>query len=174
MKFGYPLFTLVSAGIVVLDQITKGLVLKTIPLHECHPLVAGVLNLCHVRNRGIAFGFLSREDSPVMMILLTAITLVAVVFVVVWFSRLKADGSSSSGMGISLSLILGGAVGNLIDRIRLGEVIDFIDVYLGAYHWPAFNVADSAITIGTLWLALNVLFPGAPGSGHHAGGKRKG
>lgn len=172
MKVGYPLFILVSAGIVVLDQITKWLVLKTIPLHESYPLIDGVLNLCHVRNRGIAFGILNRGGSQITMVLLTLVTLAAVVLVVFWFRRLKAEGKGGSALG--LSLILGGAVGNLIDRIRLGEVIDFLDLHLGDYHWPAFNVADSAITIGTLWLALTILFPGKSASDDPARGKRKG
>jgi signal peptidase II len=172
MKVGYPLLILGSAGIVVLDQITKWAVLRTIPLYESFPLIDGLLNLCHVRNRGVAFGFLNRAGSQVTLYLLILVTLVAVVLVVVWFGKLRSEGGGRGAFG--LSLILGGAVGNLVDRVRLGEVVDFLDFHLGAYHWPAFNVADSAVTVGTLWLALNLLFPDKSGSHGPVQGKRKG
>ena len=172
MKMGYPLFILGSAAIVALDQVTKWVVVKSVPLYESFPIVDGVLSLCHVRNRGIAFGFLNRAGSQVTFYLLTFVTLAAVALVVFWFSRLKAEGKGGTALG--LCLILGGAVGNLIDRIRIGEVVDFLDFHLGAYHWPAFNVADSAITVGTLWLALKILFPGRGEGQRAAGGERKG
>jgi signal peptidase II len=84
-----------------------------------------------------------------------AATIAAVLLLLFWFTKLKDE---ERRLIFGLSLILGGAIGNLIDRLRLREVIDFLDFHLGAYHWPAFNVADSAITVGTFWVAINLLF----------------
>jgi signal peptidase II len=155
------LLFLVSAGVIVLDQITKWVVLRTIPVYESYPVIQGFFNLVHVRNRGIAFGIMNRPGSQIILYLLTFVTLAAVVLLVLWFTRLKAEEGKA---GLGLSLVVGGALGNLIDRVRMGEVVDFLDFHVGAYHWPAFNVADSAITVGTIWLALGILFsPDAKG-----------
>ena len=141
--------------IIALDQISKVWVTRTIPVHETVPIISGVLNLVQVRNRGMAFGILNRVATDWQSYVLIAATLGAVGIIVLWFTRLE-DGSH--GTVIGLSLVLGGAIGNLIDRIRLGEVIDFLDFYVGHSHWPAFNLADSAITVGTFWLAVCLLF----------------
>ena len=124
-------------------------------MYETQPLISGFFNLVHVRNRGMAFGIMNRPGADWGFTLLLCATLGAVALLLFWFYRLKSE---DKGMAIPLSLILGGAIGNLLDRMRLGEVIDFLDFYIGPYHWPAFNVADSAITVGTLWLAVSLLF----------------
>jgi signal peptidase II len=147
-----PPATLILPALLVaaLDQTTKLLVAAGLPLNSGLPIIEGFLDLVHVRNRGMAFGMMHGFSSASAYILAGA-SILAVVFIILFAERL----SQGSRFGlIGLSLILGGAVGNLIDRIRLGEVIDFVDVYVGRYHWPAFNVADAAITVGTLSLLL--------------------
>jgi signal peptidase II len=140
--------------VLALDQATKALIATRFPLHEIKPVISGFFNLVHVRNRGMAFGILNRPGADWGFILLLGATLGAVVFLLFWFYRLKSE---ERGIVFPLSLILGGATGNLADRVRLGEVIDFLDFHIGPYHWPAFNLADSAITVGTLWLAVSLL-----------------
>lgn len=144
-----------AIAVIALDQVTKLIVVRTLPLHETVPVIRGLFNLLHLRNRGIAFGLLNRPGSDSIFFFLTVMTIGAVLLMIFWFSRLTRE---ERKIKLGLSLIIGGAVGNLIDRLRLGEVIDFLDFYVGAYHWPAFNVADSAITIGTLWLAVTLIF----------------
>lgn len=155
MKRSYRLLFLVSAGVIALDQITKWVVLKTIPLYGSYPVIHGFFNIVHVRNRGVAFGIMNRPGNQIILYLLTLFTLAAVVLLVFWFTRLSAK---EGKIAFGLSLVVGGALGNLIDRVRMGEVIDFLDFHVGAFYWPAFNVADSAITVGAFWLALNILF----------------
>ena len=151
-----------ALAVLALDQITKGWIATRFPLYETQTLIGGFFNLVHVRNRGMAFGMMNRPGAHWGFIMLLGATLVAVALLLFWFYRLKPE---DKGMAFPLSLILGGATGNLLDRVRLGEVIDFLDFHVGPYHWPAFNVADSAITVGTLWLAVTLLF--------HSGSKEK-
>jgi signal peptidase II len=153
VKRSYFLFALPALLVIVLDQITKFLVVGMIRIHETYPVINGFFNMVHVRNRGMAFGLMNRPDMEWGFYLLAVTTLGAVVLLIFWFTRLKDE---EWKWVLALSLIVGGAVGNLIDRLRLREVIDFLDFHFGAYHWPAFNVADSAITVGTFWLALNM------------------
>lgn len=153
MKRPYFLFALPALSVIVLDQITKFVVVGMIRIHEIYPVIDGFFNLIHVRNRGMAFGLMNRPDMEWGFYLLAVTTLGALVLLIFWFTRLKDE---ERKWVLALSLIVGGAVGNLIDRLRLREVIDFLDFHCGPYHWPAFNVADSAITVGTFWLALNM------------------
>ena len=155
MKRSYYLFTLPSLAVIFLDQITKFIVVRNINIYESIPVLKGLFNLVHIRNRGMAFGLMSRSGSDFSFYLLIAATIGAVVLLVFWFYRMRNE---ERRLALGISLILGGAVGNMIDRLRLHEVIDFLDFYIGPYHWPAFNVADSAITIGTFWVAINILF----------------
>lgn len=155
MKRSYALFVLPALAVLVLDQVSKQLVLRAIPVHQAFDVIDGFFSLVHVKNRGMAFGFMNRPGFEMGFYLLTLVTILALLFLVFWFMRLKAE---ERKMTLSLSLIAGGAMGNLVDRVRLGEVIDFLDFYIGSLHWPAFNVADSAITVGTFWLALQLLF----------------
>jgi len=143
-----------SLLVIALDQITKLAVIRALRPYDAIPVIPGFFNLVHVRNPGIAFGLLSRWGTAWSVFLLSALTIAAIILLLVWFSRLRDDRRTSFG----LSLIIGGAVGNLIDRVRLGEVVDFLDFYVGSFHWPAFNVADSAVTVGTICLALSILF----------------
>lgn len=155
MKRNYHLLIWPALSIVVLDQISKYIVMTRIDIHRSIPVIRDFFNLVHTHNRGMAFGIFNRPGTDLGYYLLLSATFVAVILLLFWFSRLK-QGERILTPG--LSLILGGAIGNLIDRIRLHEVTDFLDFYIGPYHWPAFNVADSAITIGTIWVVLSLLF----------------
>jgi len=151
----YHLMAWPAVAVIVLDQLSKWAILRSLRVHECVPVLTGFFDLVHVRNRGMAFGLMNRPGIDFTFYFLVAASLGAVVLLLVWFLKLK-DGDSRLTLG--LSLILGGAVGNLIDRIRFREVIDFLDFYLGQYHWPVFNLADSAITVGTFLVALSLIF----------------
>ena len=127
-------------------------------VYESVPIIEGFFNLVHVRNRGMAFGFMNRPDMDFGFWVLVSATVLAIVLLFFWFYRMENE---NNWITLGLSLILGGALGNLIDRIRLHEVIDFLDVYVGSYHWPAFNVADAAITVGAFMVGLS-LFLNSP------------
>jgi len=143
-----------AAGVLLLDQATKWAVVERIGLHERIQLIPGWVSLVHVRNRGMVFGFLNDLDGTVAATILTLATALASVLLMVWLWRAS---KVPSILPASLGLILGGALGNLVDRIRLGAVVDFLDLHWGPYHWPAFNVADAAISLGTLLLAFHLL-----------------
>jgi len=149
-----PLLVFPPLAVIALDQITKVVVSRTLQFHETVPVIKGLFNLVHLRNRGIAFGLLNRPGNDYIFYLLTIVTIGAVLLMLFWFTRLRDE---DRRIKFGLSLIMGGAVGNLIDRLRLNEVIDFLDFHIGPYHWPAFNVADSAITVGTIWLAIAII-----------------
>lgn len=155
MKTNTRILLWTAAAVIVLDQISKVMVDKTISIYGSIPIIPGFFNLVHMRNRGMAFGLLNRPGSDLSYYFLLIATLGAVVLLFFWFRSLKDEERS---IVIGISLILGGAIGNLIDRIRLREVIDFLDFYVGGLHWPSFNVADSAITVGTCWIVLNMIF----------------
>ena len=145
----YSLFAVVATLCLVLDQITKVYFERNYALGQFKVLIDNHLYLTHVRNPGAAFGILA--DSTWRLPFFLTVALIAVVGIL-WY--LRALPESARWMHFSLGLIFGGAVGNLIDRIRLGEVIDFIGVHWYQYHWPAFNVADSAICVGVAILLL--------------------
>lgn len=144
------LFLIIAALVVAIDQASKLWVRSLLDLYEVVPLV-GPLSLTHVRNTGSAFGLFANQA-----FLLTLVAIVGLVTVLLFYRYL----SRSSILGsLALGLVFGGAVGNLIDRVRFGYVTDFIDVRLWRdFHWPAFNVADSAITVGTIALAVFVFW----------------
>lgn len=142
------------AAILLFDQGTKLLVDHTIPRHRSIPVIEGLLDLTHVRNTGAAFGLLAGQRRALASYLLIAFSLVAIGFVVHLLRRLS---DTDTGLILSLTFILAGALGNLVDRVLYGEVIDFVDVYWNSWHWPAFNVADSFITVGAvlcLWFLM--------------------
>jgi signal peptidase II len=147
-------FLLLIAAIVALDQLTKWLVVGRLDRHDTHPLVDGLLSLSHVRNYGAAFGILSDADLPYQPVLFSALSLLALCAIAVYAWRLPAEARLPQW---ALALVLGGALGNLIDRARLGYVVDFVHVYWKQYQWPDFNLADSAITIGVCLLVLDIL-----------------
>jgi signal peptidase II len=144
----------VMAALVGFDQLTKWLVVRSLDLHDYRPLVEGCLSLSHVRNYGAAFGILADADLPYQAVLFSGLSLAALIAIGVYAYRLPAEARLPQ---MALSLILGGAVGNLIDRLRLGYVVDFVHVYWKHHQWPDFNAADSAITIGVSLLILDIL-----------------
>jgi len=142
-----------SLVIIVADAWSKWLVSTRIDLHESIPLIPDFLQLVHVRNTGAAFGIGANADSPIVPLLLN-LGAIGVFFVVVAYAFRAAVTDRMLQTG--LHLILGGAIGNLIDRFRLHYVVDFVDVFVKSHHWPAFNVADSAICIGIALLFLDM------------------
>jgi signal peptidase II len=149
------LFILTSLLVIGVDQASKFIISGSIGYYDSIPVIDGIVNLVHVRNRGMAFGLMNRPDAGISFYFLVAVTIIAILLILFWFAKIKHE---DRRMLFGLSLILGGAIGNLIDRIRIKEVIDFVDICIGSHHWPAFNVADSAITVGTLLIALNIIF----------------
>ena len=138
------------AGLVVIgDRVSKAAVVASMPHGASETVVDGFFNLVHVRNTGIAFSLFSDSAPWFRDLLLPAISMLAIGVIVALLYR---QGNLSRTSRIALVLILSGAVGNLYDRLLYGYVTDFLDLYVGSYHWPAFNVADSAITIGALML----------------------
>lgn len=136
-----------SALVVVIDQVTKTLASNLLNLYEAVPVLPG-LNLTLMHNTGAAFSFLS-EEGGWQRWFFAAIALVVSTLLVLWLRRLPP---AQRWLHIAIALVIGGAIGNVWDRVVLGYVVDFIDVYAGRWHWPAFNVADSAITVGAVML----------------------
>ena len=149
----------VAAGIVVVDQITKALVRAHVPLYDTVPVVSGILNLTHVRNSGAAFGFLNAVEFPYKSAILALVATAAFVGIAFYAARTATDERVAR---FGLAMILAGAVGNLIDRLVFGSVVDFVDVVFGSWHFWAFNVADSAITLGVIAMMIDMM-----GTGRH-------
>lgn len=148
----------ISGALVAADQATKALVQRSMTLHDSIPIGPSV-NLTYTRNPGAAFSLLADADPTFRGWFFLVVSAVALTLVTLFLRRVeRGDWWTLS----ALSLILGGAIGNLIDRVRLGEVIDFIDLYVGRYHWPVFNLADSGITIGMLILLGHALLEHRP------------
>lgn len=134
-------------GIVIVDQLTKIVVDRTLFLHQSIPVIDNFFSLTYIRNKGAAFGILADSAAAFRLAILIVFSLVAIGFVISLIRRLP---ESEKWLTVSLAFILGGALGNLIDRVWRGEVIDFLDFYWSTFHWPAFNVADSFITVGVI------------------------
>lgn len=148
-------FLLIVATVVAGDQLTKLWVLKSFSLYESMVVIPGFFNLTYLMNKGAAFGFLAGQNGAWRHYLFLVLGTVALVVIAIAWFRLRHGHALYS---ISLPLIGGGALGNMIDRIRFGSVVDFLDVYIGTHHWPAFNVADSAISIGVfVFFLANIL-----------------
>ncbi|MCJ7545967.1 MAG: signal peptidase II [Deltaproteobacteria bacterium] len=153
MKKKYWILVIVFVILLVLDQASKLLIERHIPLHQAIEVIPGFFAIAHVENRGAAFGLLA--NLPGAGILFVVISLIAIVLICAYFRWLKEE---EVWTPLCLALVLTGAVGNLIDRFRLGSVVDFLDVHYQGWHWPAFNMADSCITIGVILLALKILW----------------
>lgn len=152
-------YFLIAAVIVVLDRATKWIVAHRIILHDSIPVIPGFFSITHVQNRGAAFGIF--DDSPSqwkigLLVLFSALALAVVTFLL-WKNSHKM-----SVTGTGLALVMGGAIGNLWDRLVAGQVVDFLLFYVGSYRWPAFNVADSAIVCGAILLVSEILFAHNP------------
>lgn len=147
----WRLFGLIVMVGLVVDQFTKILVDRSMTLYQSIPVLDGLFNLTYLRNKGAAFSFLSTASWRIPFFI--GVTLVAAVVILVTVRKLREEQRLAQS---ALAMIFSGAVGNLIDRVRLGEVIDFLDVYWKGYHWPAFNVADSLICVGVTLMALEM------------------
>jgi signal peptidase II len=152
MKPRYTLFVVITIVGLLVDQASKIFIDRSMQLFDSIPVVTNFFNITHVRNPGAAFSFLSQASWRLPFFI--GVSLVASVAILVAFHKLRGDQKFAQ---ISLAMIFSGAVGNLIDRVRLGEVIDFLDVHWYRHHWPAFNVADSLICVGVFLLALDML-----------------
>src|SRR5215470_10340371 len=146
---------LIAALVVLMDRASKWLVAQNITLHDSLAIIPGFFRLTHVENRGAAFGLFSESPSEWKVAVLILFSLIALVVV---SALLWKNSHAMSVTGVGLALIMGGALGNLWDRLFAGHVVDFLDFSLGGYHWPAFNVADSAIVMGALLLVTEILF----------------
>ena len=155
----YKRLAVITGLVVIPDQITKAAILNKLPLYHSIALIPGFFNLTHIQNPGGAFGFMSHHSSGLRTVVFLLISFVAICFIFYFY---KNTPKTHSLLANGLSLILGGAVGNFIDRIRFGKVVDFLDFYIGNYHWPAFNVADSAISVGVFILFFHLLLKKMP------------
>jgi signal peptidase II len=154
MKPKYWVLTIVCFLILFVDQWTKYVVEQKIALYQKVEVIHGFFNLVHVGNTGGAFGIFGGERGGLGSLFFVAVSLVAIGSILFLFVRLKEDEKT---LPLSLSLILSGAIGNLVDRFWHGEVVDFLDFYISSYHWPAFNIADSAICVGIGLMAIALL-----------------
>ena len=150
----------VPAIVLVADQATKEMVRRSLPLHESVSVIPGFLDFTHIRNAGAAFGFLNGVEFPFKAVVIALVAAAALIGVGLYTMALAREQLLPR---FGLSLILGGAAGNLVDRVFAGSVVDFVDVYWRDYHFWAFNVADSAITIGVVLIILDMI-----GVGRHA------
>jgi signal peptidase II len=162
--FPQPVEIAIALTIVVLDQVTKYLVRSQMALWDHREIIPGFMNLVHVQNTGAAFGLLNNVDFAYKPVVMIAIALLALVAIAAYATQL---GFHERAARFGLAFILGGAVGNLIDRAFVGYVVDFIDVYWGTVHFWAFNVADAAITVGAILVILDMFGLGRQRH-HHA------
>ncbi|MFZ1202223.1 MAG: signal peptidase II [Desulfobacterales bacterium] len=159
MKGKFNKLLLIAGAVVLLDQFTKILVVRSLPLYHSMAVIPGFFDLTHVQNPGGAFGFLAGSDSRLRTVVFLFVSLVAVGLILWFYFKSPSTHPWLSG---AFAMIFGGAVGNLIDRLRFGKVTDFLDFYVGRLHWPAFNVADSAITVGIGIFLLHLAFKKMP------------
>ncbi len=149
----YVIFFLTVIIVILLDQVTKSYIASTMVLYDSWVVIKGFMSITYVRNPGAAFGFLAHASPLFRSIFFVFVSVLAIGLIFYYLVKSRSD---EPGLIFSLSLVLGGAFGNLIDRLRFGEVVDFIDVYLKTYHWPAFNVADTAISLGAMIMIIEV------------------
>ena len=147
----------IAAAVVLIDRITKHIVARQLPNGQAHTVIPGVFRITDVHNTGAAFSMFAENASPITVRnILIAFSVVAVIIL---FGMLWRVGRYLSVTSVALALILGGAFGNLYDRIRYHYVIDFLEVHIVHYHWPDFNVADSCICIGAFLLLIEIFRP---------------
>ena len=152
MKQRFALAGTIAAVIVILDQITKFEIRRTLALYTTREVIPGFFNLVHTMNKGAAFGFQNNPDGTWQPYFFIVVSALAVVIILNLLARAY---NGSRLFVVALGLILGGAVGNMIDRVRFGQVVDFLEFYVKSFVWPAFNVADIGITLGTLALIVS-------------------
>ena len=159
MKNKYLRLAVVTGLVVLTDQITKALIFAYLPYHQSITIVPGFFDITHIHNPGGAFGLMANMSESMRTIVFLLASSLAVGLIFYFYIKTPP---SYAFLAVGFALIFGGAIGNLIDRVRLGIVIDFLDVYIGDYHWPAFNIADSAITVGIIIFGYHLLFKKMP------------
>lgn len=156
--FKYKKFSrliLIGGLIVLIDQLTKAAVCRNLALYHSSVIIPGFFNLTHIQNPGGAFGFMASLSAEWRLVLFVGVSAVAIGLILYFYIQTPSTEPLLAG---ALALVLGGAVGNLIDRIRLGKVVDFLDFYVKDLHWPAFNIADSAVSIGIVIFIVHAVF----------------
>ena len=159
MRNNYLFLFITSSALIVIDQYTKFMVTLHIPLNYSVKVVEGFFNLTHIRNSGVAFGIFADQQSELKPYLLIFVSVIAIIAILAIFDQ---TGKEKRLVRTGLILIFSGAIGNLIDRILHKEVIDFIDFFIENQHWPAFNVADSCITIGVMFMVADMFVGDKP------------
>ena len=149
----YGVFAITVFVIILVDQLTKYWIDTTMMLHESITVLNGFFSITYVRNPGAAFGFLAGASPAFRYTFFIAVNIIAIALIVSYIRKATRE---ESRLILALSFIMAGAFGNLMDRVRFGEVVDFLDFYIGSVHWPAFNVADSSITVGAFFLILEL------------------
>jgi signal peptidase II len=155
----YMPLILISGTVILLDQMVKAIVAETIPLYRFITVIPGFFNLVHTQNPGGAFGILAHQSQGIRTVVFIIFSFFAVGIILLFYKKASV---SYPILSWGFALIFGGALGNLIDRIRVGTVTDFLDFYIGDFHWPAFNVADSAISIGVAIFLYHLLLNKVP------------
>jgi signal peptidase II len=145
----YVLFGITALVILALDQLTKIWIDSSLALHDTIPVISGFFSITYVRNPGAAFGFLASASPAFRYAFFIGVNILAIILIL---SYIRKASMTEFCLILGLAFIMAGAFGNLLDRLRFGEVVDFLDFYIGTLHWPAFNVADSAITLGAFFL----------------------
>ncbi|MBU4257765.1 MAG: signal peptidase II [Proteobacteria bacterium] len=159
MQNKYLKLAVIAGIVIILDQITKAIVLYSMPLHYSVSVIPGFFNITHIHNPGGAFGFMANQSSVLRSIVFIFFSSLAICLIFYLYKKTPREYSLFTA---GFALILGGAIGNLIDRIRFGKVVDFLDFYIGSLHWPAFNIADSAVSIGMVIFIYYFFFKKLP------------
>ena len=154
MKKNIIIFIFGAAFVIVLDQITKAVIVTKFSIHESYAVINGFFDLVYVMNPGAAFGFLANTSAIFRYVFFSGITAAVILLIIYYIAKSKSQNMPTV---ISLTLIFAGAVGNLIDRVRFGAVVDFLDFYIRTWHWPAFNVADSSISLGAVLMIWGMI-----------------
>jgi signal peptidase II len=150
----------IAALVAAADRLSKYWIEANVTPWDTHPVIPGIFNIVHTQNKGAAFGMLASADGAWRMILLVGVALAVMAFVAVQLWRMPRGGWPPTNLvAVPLSMMLGGAAGNLYDRIFRGSVTDFLQVFIGSYEWPSFNVADSAISVGAVLLLVSFWRP---------------
>ena len=159
MQNKYLKLAIIAGLVIILDQITKAVILYYLPLYHSISIIPGFFSITHIHNPGGAFGFMANQSSILRIIVFLFFSSLAICLIFYFYKKTPVE---YSVLAAGFALIFGGAIGNLIDRIRLGEVVDFLDVYIGTLYWPTFNVADSAVSIGMVIFAYHLFFKKLP------------
>lgn len=155
----YKKLAIIAGLVVACDQITKLIISSKLPIYHSITVIPGLFNITHIHNPGGAFGFMAGQSPAIRTLLFLVVSVIAVGVIFYFYANTPR---THPWLASGLALIFGGAIGNLIDRFRMGKVIDFLDVYIQQLHWPAFNVADSAITVGMGIFIFHLLFKKMP------------